>query len=85
MDISHYCPQAEIIVSEFDSMPESLVGQMAELSQEISHLRDNELQAEEAERLETMAETALDDPHYSVGEYEAFQDFLTQARQVLCR
>jgi len=85
MDISHYCPQAEILLSEFDSMPSSLIGQMAELSQEIAHLRDPELQAEEAERLETMAETALADPHYKVEDYQVFEDFLTQARQVLCR
>ena len=83
--IGHECNQAEILLEGFDSMPSSLVGQMAELSQEIANLRDPELQAEEAERLETMAETAMDDPHYRVEDYLVFEDFLLQARQVLCR
>lgn len=83
--IGHECGQAEILLAEFDSMPSSLIGQMAELSQEIAHLRDTDLREEEAERLETMALTAMDDPHHAVGDYAVFGDFLSQARQVLCR
>ncbi len=83
--IGHECAQSELLQKDFVVMPTSLVGMMAELSQEIANMRDPDLREEEASRLETMVLTAMDDPHYAVGDYEVFQDFLTQARQVLWR